>query len=70
MGSARPARGLYHCNQPSNAKFIFGTVVWLRCLIKPTQGNATAYIDYEQQKFALVAALFGDEAMMEACRSA
>ncbi len=56
-------------NQPSNAKFIFGPAVWLRSLIKPDQECAIAYIDYEQQEFALAAALSGDDAMMEAYRS-
>jgi len=56
-------------NQPSNARFIFGPAVWLRSLIKPAQGCAIAYIDYEQQEFALAAALSGDDAMMEAYRS-
>ena len=56
-------------NQPSSSKFIFGPAVWLRSLIKPTAGQALAYIDYEQQEFALAAALSGDEAMMEAYRS-
>ena len=56
-------------NQPSNARFIFGPAVWLRSLIKPAQGCAIAYIDYEQQEFALAAALSGDEAMMDAYRS-
>jgi hypothetical protein len=56
-------------NQPSNAKFIFGPAVWLRSLIKPDEGCAIAYIDYEQQEFALAAALSGDEAMMNAYRS-
>ena len=44
-------------NQPSNTKAIFGTATWLRHLIKPADGMALAYIDYEQQEFGIAAAL-------------
>src|SRR5262249_38390620 len=57
-------------NQPSNAKYIFGPGVWLRGLIRPGERQALAYVDYEQQEFAIAAALSGDLAMMEAYRSA
>ena len=53
-------------NQPSNKKFIFGPATWVRSLIKPEPGMALAYIDYEQQEFAIAASLSGDPAMMEA----
>jgi hypothetical protein len=53
-------------NQPSNKKFIFGPATWVRSLIKPEPGMALAYIDYEQQEFAIAASLSGDSAMMEA----
>ncbi len=53
-------------NQPSNAKFIFGTSRWLRSLIRPAPGMAVAYIDFGQQEFAIAAALSGDLAMQEA----
>lgn len=53
-------------NQPSNTKFIFGPSVWLRGLIKPAAGKAIAYIDYEQQEFAIAAALSKDAAMKQA----
>jgi len=56
-------------NQPSNSRFIFGPSVWLRGLIKPTEGFCLAYIDYAQQEFGIAAALSGDEKMMEAYRS-
>ncbi|NQU23668.1 MAG: DNA polymerase I [Candidatus Nealsonbacteria bacterium] len=56
-------------NQPSNAKFIFGPATWLRGLIKPAPDTAVAYIDYEQQEFAIGAALSGDHAMMDAYTS-
>ena len=53
-------------NQPSNAKFIFGTAVWLRGLIKPREGYGIAYIDWSQQEFGIAAALSNDPLMMEA----
>jgi hypothetical protein len=56
-------------NQPSTAGFIFGPATWLRGLIKPEEGMALAYIDYEQQEFGIAAALSRDPAMMEAYRS-
>lgn len=56
-------------NQPSNTKFIFGPSVWLRGLIKPPPGYGLAYIDWEQQEFAIAAALSGDQAMMAAYKT-
>jgi DNA polymerase-1 len=56
-------------NQPSNARFIFGTSRWLRSLIRPPRGRAIAYIDFEQQEFGIAASLSGDTAMQEAYRS-
>jgi DNA polymerase family A len=56
-------------NQPSNSRFIFGSSVWLRGLIKPTPGTAVAYIDWSQQEFGIAAALSGDEAMLAAYQS-
>lgn len=56
-------------NQPSNARFIFGPSVWIRCLIMPEPGMAIAYIDWEQQEFGIAAALSGDANMMKAYRS-
>ena len=53
-------------NQPSTKRFIFGPATWVRFLMKPEPGMALAYIDYEQQEFAIAAALSGDAAMMEA----
>ena len=50
-------------NQPSNAKFIFGPSVWLRCLIKPRRGYAIAYLDWKSQEFAIAAALSNDDAL-------
>jgi DNA polymerase I-like protein with 3'-5' exonuclease and polymerase domains len=56
-------------NQPSNSRFIFGTAVWLRSLIKPAPGFAVAYIDWSQQEFGIAAALSGDRLMQAAYRS-
>jgi hypothetical protein len=51
-------------NQPSTSKFIFGSSVWLRGLIRPEPGRALAYIDWSSQEYAIAAALSGDQAMM------
>jgi DNA polymerase family A len=56
-------------NAPSNSKFIFGTSVWLRGLIRPPPGYALAYVDWSQQEFGIAAALSGDLAMQAAYRS-
>jgi hypothetical protein len=53
-------------NQPSNSRFIFGPATWVRGLIKPAEGMAVAYVDYEQQEFGIAAALSGDKAMQHA----
>lgn len=57
-------------NQPGNSAFIFGPSCWLRGLIKPEPGRGIGYVDYSQQEFGIAAALSGDEAMIEAYRSA
>ena len=64
-----PFRARTGRNAPSNSKFIFGPSVWLRQLIRPTQGTALAYVDYSQQEFGIAAALSGDGRMQEAYRS-
>jgi len=51
-------------NQPSSSKFIFGNAVWLRNLIKPEEGRAISYIDYEQQEIGIAAALSQDNNLM------
>ena len=61
-----PFRSKTGRSQPSNAKFIFGPHKWIRHLIKPEEGTALAYIDYQQQEFAIAGALSGDKAM-QAC---
>lgn len=56
-------------NQPSNSKFIFGLPSAFRALIRPPQGRALAYIDFEQQEFAIAAALSGDANMIRSYQS-
>ena len=56
-------------NQPSNSRFVFGPSTWLRNLIEPPPGCGLAYVDFEQQEFAIAAALSGDMAMQSAYRS-
>jgi len=53
-------------NQPSNSQFIFGPSAWLRSLIKPPEGYAVSYLDFQQQEFGIAAALSGDPNMIEA----
>jgi hypothetical protein len=50
-------------NQPSTSKFIFGSSVWLRGLIRPRPGYGLAYIDWSGQEYGIAAALSGDTAM-------
>lgn len=64
-----PFRASSSRNAPSNTKFIFGPACWLRSLIRPREGFAIAYIDYEQQEFGIAAALSGDPNMMSAYAS-
>ena len=54
-----PFRSRTGRNQPSTSKFIFGSSVWLRGLIKPAEGWGIAYIDWSQQEFGIAAALSG-----------
>jgi DNA polymerase-1 len=56
-------------NTPSSARYIFGPSVWLRGLIRPTEGQALAYIDWSSQEIVIAAALSGDKALLEAVRS-
>ncbi|HEX5271012.1 MAG TPA: DNA polymerase [Gemmataceae bacterium] len=53
-------------NAPSTTQFVFGPATWIRGLIKPQEGMAVAYVDYEQQEFGIAAALSSDEGMKEA----
>lgn len=52
-------------NAPSSKKYVFGPSVWLRRLIKPGPGRATAYIDYGSQQIAIAAALSVDHFLAE-----
>jgi hypothetical protein len=51
-------------NQPSTSRFVFGSSVWLRGLIKPGPGRFDSYLDYSGQEYGIAAGLSGDEAMM------
>jgi len=64
-----PFRARSSRNQPSNTRYIFGPAVWLRGLIKPSEGTGIAHIDWRQQEFGIAAALSGDHRMQEAYRS-
>ena len=64
-----PFRSTTSRNQPSNTKFIFGPSTWIRGLIKPTEGNFIAYVDWSQQELGIAAALSGDGNMLKAYQS-
>ena len=64
--SLKPFASLSSRNQPSTSKFIFGPATWIRYLIKPRPGYAVAYIDFNQQEFAVAAVLSEDRAMQHA----
>jgi hypothetical protein len=64
-----PFRARSSRNQPSNSRYIFGPSVWMRSLIKPSEGTGIAYIDWRQQEFGIAAALSGDQLMQAAYRS-
>jgi DNA polymerase-1 len=64
-----PFRARTGRNQPSSTKYIFGPSVWLRGLIKPTEGRGTAYIDWSQQEFGIAASLSNDPLMQAAYNS-
>jgi DNA polymerase I len=52
-------------NQPSTTKFAFGPSKWTRSFIRPAPGMQLDYLDWRSQEIAIVAALSGDDAMME-----
>jgi DNA polymerase I len=56
-------------NQPSNSKFAFGLNAAFRSLIKPSAGNAIAYLDFSGQEFAEAAYFSGDQNMIDAYES-
>jgi DNA polymerase family A len=75
-----PFSSLTGRNQPSAGKkgkngirsespFVFGLPKALRFLIRPKPGMALAYIDWEQQEFAIAALMSGDKEMLQAYRS-
>jgi DNA polymerase-1 len=64
-----PFRARTGRNQPSSTRFIFGPSVWLRGLIKPTEGHGIAYIDWSQQEFGIAASLSNDPLMQAAYNS-
>jgi DNA polymerase I len=41
--------------QPQASRWIFSPAVWLRSLIKPAPGMATAYVDYSSMEFLIAA---------------
>jgi hypothetical protein len=56
-------------NQPPAKASALGTTAWLRHLIKPLAGTGLAMIDWQQQEFAIAAALSGDIQMQTAYKS-
>ena len=56
-------------NAPSSGEFIFGPSTWWRGLIKPAEGMALAYIDYNAQELGIAAALSKDPELLKAVES-
>lgn len=52
-----------------DSPYVFGLPKALRFLIRPEPGMALAYIDWEQQEFAIAAFMSGDQAMQKAYSS-
>ena len=52
-------------NTPSTTEFAFGPSKWTRSFIRPAPGMQLDYLDWRSQEIAIVAALSGDEAMMD-----
>ncbi len=59
----RPFRTKTGRGAPSAREFLLAQAGWRRGLVRPPAGSALAYLDFEQQEFAIAAALAGDEAM-------
>ena len=53
----------------SDSPYVFGLPKAIRFLIRPTPGVALAYIDWEQQEFAIAALMSGDKEMIRAYKS-
>jgi hypothetical protein len=68
--SLRPFAAKTGRNAPSSNQFVFSLATWARGLVRPREGHALAYVDYEQQEFGIAAALSQDQAMLGAYRSA
>lgn len=62
----RPFHARTGRNQPRSSQSIFGGPAWIRNLIKPSEGNGLALLDWQQQEFGIAAALSGDPAMRAA----
>jgi hypothetical protein len=56
-------------NAPSSSRFVFGSSVWLRGLIKAPPGHAITIFDWSQQEFAIAAVHSKDRAMIAASES-
>ena len=56
-------------NQPSSKASVIGSATWIRHLILPASGTGLALIDWEQQEFAIAAALSRDGKMRVAYAS-
>ena len=67
--SIRPFAAKTSRNQPSNARYPFGTFRGLRSLMKPSPGFGIAYLDFSSQEFLVAAALSGDRMMLDAYAS-
>ena len=67
--SLRPFASRTGRNQPSNARFLFGTTRAIRGLIKAPPGHGIAYLDFSSQEFQICAALSGDPKMLAAYAS-
>jgi hypothetical protein len=52
-------------NAPKAAKLIFGQARCMRGMIRPTEGQAVVYIDWEAQEIAVAAALSNDRNMRD-----
>jgi DNA polymerase I len=69
-GRNQPAAGKDHKDGiRSESPFVFGLPKSFRFLIRPTTGMALAYIDWEQQEFAIAALMSGDKEMVRAYKS-
>ena len=53
----------------SESPYVFGLPKALRFLIRPAPGMALAYIDWEQQEFAIAALMSGDKEMIRAYKT-